>query len=221
MKIIALADLHGDLGRLPALAPVLEAADVVLLAGDLTHFGRAQAAQAVIAPLRRHSRRLFAVSGNCDYPEVEDYLAREGIGLHARHELVEGIAFLGVGGSLPCPGRTPNERPDDEFALLLERAAAGLGPHLALVLLSHQPPFDTITDLAYRGGHAGSEAVREFLASRQPLACFTGHIHEGRGQDAVGRTVVANPGPLRWGGYTYAEITAGRLAALEIRQLPA
>ena len=44
MKILAMADLHGDVSHLERFAEDLEAADVVLLAGDITQFGRREAA---------------------------------------------------------------------------------------------------------------------------------------------------------------------------------
>jgi predicted phosphodiesterase len=39
MIIVALADIHGDVGRLSAASEDLSSADVVLLVGDLTNFG--------------------------------------------------------------------------------------------------------------------------------------------------------------------------------------
>jgi Icc-related predicted phosphoesterase len=50
----------------------------------------------------------------------------------------------------------------------------------------------------------------------QPLICFTGHIHEARGIDAIGRTKLINPGPLREGGYAYA-VLHDDVETLEIR----
>ena len=49
--------------------------------------------------------------------------------------------------------------------------------------------------------HVGSTAVREFIDLYQPDICVTGHIHEAKGEDRIGRTHVLNPGPLSQGGY--------------------
>jgi Icc-related predicted phosphoesterase len=40
----------------------------------------------------------------------------------------------------------------------------------------------------------------------QPVLCLTGHIHEGRGMDSIGRNRVVNPGVLSRGGYVYARV---------------
>jgi Icc-related predicted phosphoesterase len=197
------------------MADDLAAADVVLLTGDLTHFGHRDDARQVVEAVRSHNRNVLAVSGNCDYPDVEDYLTAEDVGLHRRHVAMEGTAFVGLSGSVPCPGRTPNEFSDGRLRAFLDEAAAGLDPGVPMVLVSHQPPLDTAADLV-RGRHVGSRSVREFIEKYQPLVCFTGHIHEGRGIDSIGRTQIANPGPLREGGYTYAEISS-QVELLEIR----
>ena len=216
MIIVALPDIHDNLGRLGAVAEDLSAADVVLLVGDLTNFGRQTAAERIVRAVRKYNNRILAVPGNCDYPEVDAYLTREGINLHRKSTLIDGIAFLGVGGSLPCPGRTPNEFSDRDFEAFLAEAAFNLKPDAPVILMSHQPPRNTVTDLAGIGRHVGSESVRAFIETVQPLLCFTGHIHEGRGMDSIGRTKVVNPGPLWTGNYAYARVS-GDNAEVEIR----
>jgi Icc-related predicted phosphoesterase len=73
-----------------------------------------------------------------------------------------------------------------------------------------------VNDLAGIGRHVGSESVRAFIETVQPLLCFTGHIHEGRGMDSIGRTKVVNPGPLWTGNYAYARVS-GDNAEVEVR----
>ena len=213
MKIIALSDLHGEVRPLRDVAADLFGADVVLLAGDITNFGGAHAAREVVREVREYNDRLLAVPGNCDTPEAARCLTEEGITLDARHVVIDGVAFVGVGGSLPCPGRTPNEITEADFAARLAQAAAGIEANAPLILLTHQPPFDTAADLAGSGRHVGSHAVRAFILGRRPLVCFTGHIHEARGRDDLGGTVVLNPGPLRRGGYAYAEVDGASRSA--------
>ncbi len=206
MIIVALTDIHDDLERLGAVSEDLSAADVVLLVGDLTNFGRQAGVARVVGAVRKYTDRVLAVPGNCDYPEVDAYLTREGINLHRRRVLVDRIAFLGVGGSLPCPGKTPNEFSEDDFKAFLVEAVADLNPDTPVILVAHQPPRDTVTDLLPNGKHVGSESIRAFIGRVQPLLCFTGHIHEGRGMDSIGRTKVVNPGPLWTGSYAYAKV---------------
>ena len=219
MKIVALTDIHGNISAIERLATPLASADLVLLTGDLTHFGGADDVARVLAAVREHNRQVYAVAGNCDRRDVAEWLDTEGIGLHGRHEVVDGVAFLGLGGSLPAPGGTPNEFSDAELAGFLEVAADGLDPALPWLLVSHQPPVDTPLDVVRGGLHVGSAAVRRFIERHRPLACFTGHIHEAAGTDSIGPTRLANPGPARGGRYTYAEVS-DRLEVLEIRQVP-
>lgn len=58
-----------------------------------------------------------------------------------------------------------------------------------------------------------SRAVREAILEHKPVVCLTGHIHEGRGIDSLGRTTVLNPGPLRAGRYARVRMTGGRCDA--------
>ena len=62
----------------------------------------------------------------------------------------------------------------------------------------------------------GSKAVRAFIEQRQPLICFTGHIHEGVGVDQIGKTNIINPSSLSEGNYAYAEVTKEGIQVLEI-----
>ena len=71
---------------------------------------------------------------------------------------------------------------------------------LATFFISHNIPngtkLDVVTDkksYAY-GKHLGSTIARWFCVRFKPVICVGGHVHEGRGRDKIGRTVVINPG---------------------------
>lgn len=216
MIIVALADIHDDLERLAAIAEDLSAADVVLLVGDLTNFGRQAGAARVVRAVRQYADRVLAVPGNCDYPDVEAHLSHEGINLHRRSVVVDGVAFLGVEGSLPCPGKTPNEYSEKEIEAFFAEATPTVHPDDALILVTHQPRRETVTDRLRNGLHVGSESVRAFITRMQPILCLTGHIHEGRGIDSIGGTTVVNTGPLWAGSYAYVCLNR-RAVEVEIR----
>jgi Icc-related predicted phosphoesterase len=207
MDIVGLADIHGDVRAVRKVGPDLRSAHAVLLIGDITHFGRAKEAAAIVDALAAFNPRILAVPGNCDHPEVSEYLAQRGVSLDGRRMIVDGVAFVGVGASLPCPGgATPNEIGEQRFARALENAAGPLPAGVPMILVSHQPPYDTKADGVAGGRHVGSTSVRQFIRDRQPLLCFTGHIHEGRGIDTIGVCQVINPGPLREGRYAWAAL---------------
>src|SRR5437667_436012 len=64
------------------------------------------------------------------------------------------------------------------------------------------------------------EAVRAHLEARRPDLAVVGHIHEGRGADRVGATLVLNAGALRDGGYVVVDDGADGLTA-ELRNFRA
>lgn len=215
MRIAALTDIHAELEQLANAAADLAAADQVLLSGDLTDFGRRDAIVRVIDAVRRHNPNILAVPGNCDRAEVGAWLDEEGINLHGRHRVRDGVCFVGLGGSLPCPDHTPNELTDERMGELLAAAIRGAPKGLPLVGLFHQPPYGTVNDRVV-ARHVGSRSIRTFIEEFQPLVCFTGHIHEGRGVDRIGKSCIANPGPLREGSWTVAEIAGADLVSCEI-----
>ena len=216
MIIAALTDLHGDVSGLRKIADDLATADVVVITGDLTHFGRRREAARVVEAVREINPNVLAVPGNCDYPEVSAFLTDEAINLDCALKTIDGVRFIGIGGSLPCPGTTPNETTDEEMKIRLDTLGRSLDPDGPLVVAAHQPPYGTEADLLGSGVHVGSRSLRAFIEEHSPLVCFTGHIHEGRTIDAVGTTKVVNPGPFGYGHYTVAEIS-DRVEHLEIR----
>ncbi len=110
---------------------------------------------------------------------------------------------------MPGPVSTPNEITEVEFEQALAKMAAELDTMTPIVFVCPQPPAQTLNDQTSAHMHVGSQAVRAFIKAIQPIVCFTGHIHEGVGIDAIGMTQIVNPGPLGSGGYAYAEITRG------------
>jgi len=91
----------------------------------------------------------------------------------------------------------PARREPTIAGALAELAAAGPAGETVFVL--HSPPRDTCCDLTVSRTHVGSRAIRAFVERHQPPLVLSGHIHEAPRissayRDAVGRTVVVNPG---------------------------
>ncbi|NQU63989.1 MAG: metallophosphoesterase family protein [SAR324 cluster bacterium] len=219
MDILAIPDIHGDFNRLQNLSRQIEAADIVLLVGDITNFGREREIAGIIEFIQSLNPQILAVTGNCDFPPVASYLDMQEMNIEAAHRMIDGIAFVGLGASLYSPSRaTPNEVSEAVMAKNLVKAVAGIPERTPLVLVSHQPPWDTAADRINSGQHVGSHSVRQFVAQFQPLVCFSGHIHESAGIDAIRETQVVNPGPFFRGKYAAARIK-GHLEALDIRRI--
>jgi Icc-related predicted phosphoesterase len=178
MKIIALSDIHGKTASLASLGDTLSSADLILIAGDITHFRGKEALSSILDEIKKFNDSIYAVFGNCDLPEVENGLQDAGIALHRRQVSSRGIVLAGLGGSLPCPGKTPNEFGEETFKKMLEDHCFSSLPEGGFVFVTHQPPVNTKADKAWTGGHVGSGSIRDFIEAKRPFLCLTGHIHE-------------------------------------------
>ena len=207
MQILLLSDIHGHTEPLSKLAGAIAEADLVCLCGDLTHFRGAADAMSIIKALNKPMEAILAVSGNCDEKGVEGALTDAGPGIHGRVKEVAEFSFVGLGGSLITPFRTPNEYRESELAATLTGAMDCHTKERPLVLVSHQPPLGSCADRLSNGDHVGSHAVNDFIESRRPLACLTGHIHESHGIERVNETLIVNPGALSQGRYAQIFIT--------------
>jgi hypothetical protein len=207
MKLLGITDLHGDY---PALDRILKDAgpvDVILLGGDITHFGTPNAAESIVRYVQPSARQVLAVAGNCDSAAIDQRLAELGVSLFHRGVVLDGVGFYGVSAMPPWGGHM-YELTEAEIAATLQAGREQLGEPLREVLLSHPPPHATRLDRTYRGEHVGSRAVRRFIEETHPALVLCGHIHEARGVDTLGVTTVVNCGHARRGQYAVVEVSA-------------
>jgi Icc-related predicted phosphoesterase len=212
MHIIAFGDIHMATDRCRDI-PGIHEADLILLTGDLTNFGSRKETKKVLDEVMSHNPNVLAQFGNLDHPEINDYLEQLDINLHGQSRLVQGkLCIVGVGGSNPTPFRTPSEFSEDELTAIAGKAyRQGLeyialaepvfGNRIPILLVSHVPPANTLIDRLRHGRHVGSMAIRRLIEEYQPDLCISGHIHEAKGTDTIGRTTVMNPGMFRDGGW--------------------
>lgn len=209
---IAIGDIHDEMDNFEKI-PELNHADGIIIAGDLTNNGGVKQAERVIEKARKLNIPIYAQIGNMDRPEVNVWLESQGVNIHCKtEELAPQIAIMGVGGSTYTPFSTPSEFSEETYSVWLEGAArkALSWPHR--VLVSHNPPKNTNCDMINTSTHVGSTAVREFIEEFQPDVCICGHIHEGKGLDRLGRTLLVNPGTLADGGYAILRSNDGILS---------
>jgi len=188
-------------------------ADQVIITGDITNYGSSRDAETVLNRLRAFNSSILGVAGNLDQPDVARYLEDLGISLHGRGRTIEGLGIMGLGGSNYTPFNTPYEFSEEELGAFLAAGFAQLENVQNFILVSHTPPVRTNTDRLADGKHVGSRAVRTFIEEKQPFLCLSGHIHESRGQDTIGRTLVLNPGMMKDGGYIEVLYENGELSA--------
>ena len=198
MKILQVSDIHGSLGaakRIPERARGLEA-DLIVVAGDITHFGGIPHAQRILKEISEAGVPIFFVSGNCDLRELLTWSPEDidAFNLHGKLREFSGYIFAGLGGGSGRFG-TPTELKESEFEKILQEYDVEPSK---LILVSHSPPHGTKAD--YTGvKHIGSTAVRKFVEARKPMLVCTGHAHEGRSITRLGGTVIVNAGPAKNG----------------------
>jgi Icc-related predicted phosphoesterase len=167
--------------------------------------------------------RLYVAPGNDDFWEVDEALRggeavqfAEGqrLRIDEKHEIIV------TGYSNPTPWETFRELDEPALRSKLEQMMDGVEDPANLIAVLHPPPADTALDQApaidedfqvqmqtgaVRFASVGSIAVREFIEEHQPLLGLHGHVHESRGEERIGRTLVLNPG---------SEYTIGTLAGV-------
>lgn len=220
VRIAAVADLH-----CPRISPeelhglfayVSDQADILLLCGDLTDFGKPDEARQFVQQLSASGRiPILAVLGNHDYEceqheEVNKILGGSGITLlDGTATEVNGIGFAGVKGfaggfgdrALQPWGEMVLKRfvhEAVEEALKLESALAKLRTSQRIVLCHYSPILGTLQgEPAEIHPFLGSSRLEEPINRYAVTAVFHGHAHhgtpEGRTREGVPVYNVALP----------------------------
>lgn len=185
------SDIHGSRRAAEKVRSVLaaESPDLFVACGDITNFGPVAWAEEF---LRSIPVRTVAVPGNCDPRDIVEVLDRLGVDLHKKRREIDGVPFVGIGGSNPTPFGTPFELSEDEIRRALEPLMVP-----DAVLVSHAPPRGFV-DVVPRAGHVGSAAVREAVDRHRPRLVLCGHVHESPGI-VPGPTTIVNPGAAKDG----------------------
>jgi uncharacterized protein len=212
MKIISFGDIHEDTSNLVKMKAVLETVDLIVISGDLTNCHGTIVAKNVLDTIRKHNNMLVQY-GNMDLPEVNDYLTKEGINLHGNGYIFDDVGIFGCGGSTPTPFNTPSEIPESDIETYLINGYNKVKNAKWKIMVCHTPPKDTSIDIVRSGIHVGSGTVRKFIEKFNPHVCISGHIHESRGKDKIGNTLVLNAGMFRDGWYIEVIIDKSGLSA--------
>lgn len=195
MKILALADIHGQVQKIAQLSSAAADCDAIILAGDITDFGGREQAVSVLSELSHFDIPVMGVPGNCDGSQVDDTLKQRGGSLIQNVIETNSFAFMGF----PYIG-------SDESALPLPNYLVNRSGR-KIVLVTHQPAWGTDVDLQASTRHKGSRPIRSFIEDYQPVLAVSGHIHEAYGIDRIGSTVLVNPGPFHNGRYAIIDLS--------------
>ncbi len=201
LKVAALGDLHvkedHSAPYRELFGEISKAADVLVLAGDLTDLGRPREAEVLAEDLRACSVPVIAVLGNHDYEcgcaeEVAKILKQAGVRLLDGQAIeIDGVGFVGVKGFVGGFGRrmlgsfgepiikamvaeSTNE------ALRLENAMRQVRSKRAVVVLHYAPVAETVEGepleiYPFLGSSRLAETIDRFAVT----AVVHGHAHRG------------------------------------------
>lgn len=202
LRLAATADLHctrTSKGHFHTLfASASQAADVLLLGGDLTDYGLAEEAEVLAEEIRNHATiPVLAVLGNHDFEsgqaaQVSAALASAGVKvLDGECAEIEGVGFAGVcgfGGGFGRRMLNPWGEPlikafvqeSVDHALRLERALARLETRRRVVLLHYAPIHETVSgEDAEVIPFLGSTRLEGPLNRQEVALAIHGHAHNG------------------------------------------
>ena len=213
IKVAALADLHvkdtPEESYRELFKEISAAADVLVLAGDLTDLGKPRQAEQLAADLAACSIPVVAVLGNHDYEgdETEKVAAiLETAKVHlldGRHVEIEGVGFVGVKGfaggfgrfmlsSFGEPAIKAMVAEGVDQAMRLENAMRQVRASKAVVVLHYAPIIETVIGeppeiYPFLGSSRLAETIDRFSVN----AVFHGHAHRGayQGQTPGGAPV--------------------------------
>src|SRR5438445_8556691 len=201
MRIAASADFHFTPARFSALHDQLnhvrDEADVFVLAGDLTNYGRPEEMEPLLNVLVRLRLPTIVVLGNHDYESGREndlmrMLTQEGIKvLDGSAYERDGVGFAGCKGFIGGFGRgvltSFGEPPIKAFvqagideALKLERAMMQLRTEKRVVMLHYAPIADTVKgepEQIYP--YLGSSRLVEVIDRHGAQMVVHGHAHHG------------------------------------------
>ena len=213
LKVAAMGDLHvteaSEHRFRDLFAEISDVADVLVLCGDLTNFGKTREAEILAEDLRNCTIPTVGVLGNHDYEcgqpeEVARILHSAGMTvLGEQAVIIQDVGFAGVKGFLGGFGRGElgafGEQPIKTFvdaaieeARKLENALRSLKTERSVAVLHYSPVVDTVEGepleiYPFLGCSRLADAVDRF---DHVSAVVHGHAHRGR---HAGRTPRGTP----------------------------
>ncbi|HWP82470.1 MAG TPA: metallophosphoesterase [Bacteroidota bacterium] len=215
MKLLAFTDIHGSYEKTESIIRHEASFDGIIIAGDLTTIGSAAEAEQALHRFQSFGKPLFVVSGNMDPPELDEVFDRMGLLVSGKGAMLGDVGIFGVSGSPVTPMKTPYEISEEEIRKRAEKGWREVENALVKIFVPHAPPHGTTVDKIFIGKHVGSVALREFVEKYQPDVLVCGHIHEARGKDLIGKTLIVNCGPAGKGYYAVIEV--GKEVKVELK----
>jgi len=200
VKILAVADIHGDIEKLYTLVNNLkEEPDLVVVAGDLTPFGPKDIVPKVKSALDKAGKYVFMIPGNEDTKEVREAMDTLSLDMHGKLLKIKDHSIIGFEGARWVKDNGDVFIKYDPIHKVIKEASS------KKILVTHVPPFNTSADTLWTGHHVGSPFVRNLVEDYQPELLICGHIHEAKGVEKIGDTLVVNTGAIADGYAAWIE----------------
>ena len=156
---------------------------------------------------RARTTTMYICPGNDDWWEVDDMISCMKVIKPCDNMVVDidGHEMVSCSRSNPTPWDTPREESEEELAVHLDELCKRVSNYESAIFNFHVPPYGYSLDLcpkldenmkmaAEEKIHAGSQGAKQVIEKYQPLLGLHGHIHESRGAQKAGRTLMINPG---------------------------
>ncbi len=199
--MVVVSDIHGDVENLLTYLDKIKELkfDVIVCPGDFTDlntpkgFSQEDIAKLIISELKSLKKPIMAIPGNVDPKDIIKIFEAEGMSIHGRGKVVKNFGFFGYGGA-KTPFGTSIEPTEEELELGLQNSYKDVEAAKFKIQVTHAPPHGTGLDVIQSGAHVGSKIVRSFIENRRPILAISAHIHEARGIDKLGDTLLINSG---------------------------
>ena len=190
MKILAAADLHGDISAVRKLAEKAKKENVslVILCGDI---GVEDKGEIIIMEFVKKNKKVLMIPGNWDSFATTDFLADFfGVrNIHGYAVRYEDIGFFGCGGANVGPLTQLTER---EIFDTLKKGFDKISYLKNKIMVTHMHPAQSKAEFS---GFEGSKSIKKAIDEFQPNILLCGHIHEAEGiEEKIGKTKVIQVG---------------------------
>jgi Icc-related predicted phosphoesterase len=150
---------------------------------------------------------MFIAPGNDDWFVIDDMIDAAKLVRPCDRRMVdlEGHEMITSSASNPTPWDTPREMSEEDLETHLFELCGLVKNFETAIFNFHVPPYgysldlcpkldENLTMAADEKIHAGSIGAKKAIEKFQPLLGLHGHIHESRGAQKSGRTLLINPG---------------------------
>lgn len=189
-RILAVGDLHGDIGLIKKIGKKAkdEEVNLIIVAGDLTWFE--QSTKNLIGPLIKDNVPILLIPGNHEtiptisflkemYPNVKD--------LHGKHFQTKNLGIFGAG---YATNAGPFWTEENKIFSLLKKSHDRIKNLDKKIMVTHMHPKGSKNEFS---GFTGSSAVKKAIKEFQPDIAICSHIHEASGlEEKIGKTRVIN-----------------------------